>query len=206
MRFRHHKLDFYARIKRMWRMRALIKKFIYFNKFLRDGGVKNLTMSDWNKTDLHRKNLEDFLISVHFLEDFRDFFLRKVKPFRQEREVIYVNKKILEKQVKRHRDHRTRIKQTIEACLQRKYLEYSRFHDTPINGGAVPLTTYVRVSQKGVEFIRWLRFFNAFFENNEYGRLVSFAFGVIGTGIFSVLYVNHWVIWDGLTTLLSLIF
>lgn len=169
----------------MWRMRGLLKRILLLNN-------PQGFFIDWHKKDHVKEYLVDIFVGDEYLIDFRTYFSRKFYRLFNKTPNSSV------RSLGRAREHRERITRVFDACIKRGYLE-------PIPVPHLPHTTgsSLRMTQDGIEFIEWLRFFNTFFSEKEYGKISAFIFGVVGTGIVGFILANRGILWFNWTNWLS---
>ena len=164
------------KMRRMWRMRQLLKRIRKLNDPA--GFFINYLKKEHDKTQIIDKFLSEGFLSnslVSLRQAFYRAVVRKEAPTTKWSYSQYLKQK-------------GRIQESVDACLKRNYLAYTRFDHWPDGRGGVikvPSETHVKITQDGKEFIQWFRFVDAVL--SEYGRILSFLFGVIGTGVLGSL-------------------
>lgn len=172
----------------MWRMRGLIKRILALNNPYGH-------FSDWYLNEFTERELVDGLVGQEFLIDVRVWFLRRLYGLLK-RWPPSTNWSLAQARL-----HRKRLHEVFEACIKRGYLKKTASPNLlNVNQSTI------KVDQDGVEFLEWLRFFNAFISEKEYGKFLAFVFGVIGTGIAGVFLAKFETISDGWTNFLFKLF
>ena len=124
--------------------------------------------------------VEYLVFKTHFMEDWRitlwEYFYRIIgKNLPQSK----LGSKLSNKRWKK-------IEDVIKHCIDRERIQRSK---PPYSATTMEITIWT--DHKSREFLRPLRFLNACFAENEYGRITAFAFGVAGTGVVGLIF-NWW--------------
>ncbi len=128
---------------------------------------------------VRRGEFEIYLFGKHFIEDWRHFLIRWFyKCINIQQPQSRFIQKLNHKQLRS-------IKDIVDNCLERGLIQRE------LPWGVAPSDSYIWTNNKSREFLQIPRFFSAILAEGEYGRLITFIFGVISTGIVGFL-VKWW--------------